>query len=142
MHIVVVNGSPRKSGRTGIVARHIAKQYGAQLIDLSEGAIPLYNGEAGQEELPAVCQLREQIQQADGIVLCSPEYHSAMSGALKNSLDFFKQRSIRTQTSCSYCGGRGRKRRNQCLKQYAYSDAWIACQRHSKTACLRFLLFR
>jgi azobenzene reductase len=62
MHIVVVNGSPRKSGRTGIAARHIAQQYGAQLIDLSEGTIPLYNDEASQEALPAVRQLREQIR--------------------------------------------------------------------------------
>ena len=88
MHIVVVNGSPRKSGRTGIVARHIARQYKAQLIDLSEEAIPLYNGEASQEELPSVLHLRRQMQQVDGIILCSPEYHGAMSGALKNALDF------------------------------------------------------
>jgi azobenzene reductase len=88
MHIVVVNGSPRKSGRTGIVARHIARQYKAQLIDLSEEAIPLYNGEASQEELPSVLHLRRQMQQADGVILCSPEYHGAMSGALKNALDF------------------------------------------------------
>ncbi|KYD24664.1 NADPH-dependent FMN reductase [Parageobacillus toebii] len=88
MNVVVVNGSPRKSGRTGIAARHIARQYGAQLIDLSEGAIPLYNGEASQEELPGVLHLRQQMQLADGIILCSPEYHGAMSGALKNALDF------------------------------------------------------
>ncbi len=24
----------------------------------------------------------------DGVVLCTPEYHNAMSGALKNSLDY------------------------------------------------------
>jgi azobenzene reductase len=88
MHIVVVNGSPRKSGRTGIVARHIARQYRAQLIDLSKEVIPLYNGEASQEELPSVLYLRQQMQQADGVILCSPEYHGAMSGALKNALDF------------------------------------------------------
>jgi azobenzene reductase len=88
MHIVVVNGSPRKSGRTGIVARHIARQYRAQLIDLSEEVIPLYNGEASQEELSSVLHLRRQMQLADGIILCSPEYHGAMSGALKNALDF------------------------------------------------------
>ncbi|MBA2874726.1 NADPH-dependent FMN reductase [Thermaerobacillus caldiproteolyticus] len=88
MNIVVINGSPRQSGRTRIVAKYIAARYGAELIDLSEGTLPLYNGEASQNELPAVRQLRQQIRQADGVILCSPEYHSAMSGALKNSLDF------------------------------------------------------
>jgi azobenzene reductase len=88
MNMVVINGSPRKSGRTGIVARYIASQYGAKLIDLSEGVLPLYNGEASQDLLQPVKQLRETVQKADGVILCSPEYHNAMSGALKNALDF------------------------------------------------------
>jgi azobenzene reductase len=90
MNMVVINGSPRKSGRTGIVARYIASQYGAKLIDLSEGVLPLYNGEASQDLLQSVKQLRETIQEADGVILCSPEYHNAMSGALKNALDFLE----------------------------------------------------
>jgi azobenzene reductase len=88
MNMVVINGSPRKTGRTGIVARHISQQYGAKLIDLSEGTLPLYNGEDSQDLLPSVKQLRKAVQEADGVVLCSPEYHNAMSGALKNALDF------------------------------------------------------
>ncbi|KXG10000.1 NADPH azoreductase [Anoxybacillus sp. P3H1B] len=88
MKLVVINGSPRQMGRTGIVAEYIAKNYGAELIDLSKPALPLYNGEESQNLLPAVIRLRQLVQQADGVVLCSPEYHSAMSGALKNALDF------------------------------------------------------
>jgi azobenzene reductase len=88
MNIVVVNGSPRKSGRTRIVAKHIAFKYGAKLIDLSDGVLPLYNGEDSQELLQSVKQLRETIKEAGGVILCSPEYHNAMSGALKNALDF------------------------------------------------------
>lgn len=88
MNIVVINGSPRRSGRTGIVARYIAAQYGTKLIDLSDGTLPLYNGEDEQELLQSVKQLRQAVQEADGVILCSPEYHNAMSGALKNALDF------------------------------------------------------
>ncbi|WP_027409827.1 NADPH-dependent FMN reductase [Anoxybacteroides tepidamans] len=88
MKMVVINGSPRKSGRTGIVARYIAAKYSAALIDLSDQPLPLYNGEESQGFLPAVQHLRQLIQQADGVILCSPEYHNAMSGALKNALDF------------------------------------------------------
>jgi azobenzene reductase len=32
--------------------------------------------------------LREAVGETDGIILASPEYHSGMSGALKNALDF------------------------------------------------------
>ncbi|MDX8366839.1 NAD(P)H-dependent oxidoreductase [Cytobacillus sp. IB215665] len=88
MNIVVINGSPRKSGRTGVAARFISKEYKAQLIDLSDGTLPLYNGESEQDTIDAVQQLKYMIKNADGIVLSSPEYHSAMSGALKNALDF------------------------------------------------------
>ncbi|MBY0123138.1 NADPH-dependent FMN reductase [Bacillus sp. S/N-304-OC-R1] len=88
MKLTIINGSPRKKGRTGIASRYIAKKYGAELIDLSKGDLPLYNGEEEQHQLPAVKALREAVSQSDGIILASPEYHSGMSGALKNALDF------------------------------------------------------
>jgi azobenzene reductase len=88
MKLVVINGSPRKKGRTGIAARYIAKKYGAELIDLSRGEIPLYNGEMDQLNLEPVKHLQQTIQEAEGVILTSPEYHNGMSGALKNALDF------------------------------------------------------
>lgn len=88
MNIVIINGSPRKSGRTGIAARYIQRTYSTDLIDLSEGDIPLYNGEAYQAELENVAALRKKVKEADAVLLLSPEYHSSMSGTLKNALDF------------------------------------------------------
>ncbi len=88
MKLVVINGSPRKEGRTRILSRFTASAYGAELIDLSEWALPLFNGEAVQSELKDVQALRKMVGEADGILLTSPEYHSGMSGALKNALDF------------------------------------------------------
>ncbi|MCG1022563.1 NADPH-dependent FMN reductase [Sutcliffiella horikoshii] len=88
MKILAINGSPRKSGRTGIAARSLNRKYGVEIIDLSEGDIPLYNGEAYQAELDNVKSLREKVKEADAVLLLSPEYHSGMSGALKNALDF------------------------------------------------------
>ncbi|MBS4188716.1 NAD(P)H-dependent oxidoreductase [Bacillus sp. FJAT-49705] len=88
MKLTVINGSPRKKGRTGIASRFIAKKYGAELIDLSKQELPLYNGDEDQAQLPAVKSLRKKIADSDGIILASPEYHSGMSGALKNALDY------------------------------------------------------
>ncbi len=87
-NIVIINGSPRKAGRTGIIARFIAKKYDISLIDLSEGKLPLYNGKIEQDQLATVKELRDSIKQAEGVILTTPEYHNAMSGALKNALDF------------------------------------------------------
>ena len=88
MNLVVINGSPRKNGRTHIAANFIAEKYNATLIDLREAKIPLYNGEPEQSELPEIIELKRTVKEADAIVLASPEYHSGMSGALKNALDF------------------------------------------------------
>jgi azobenzene reductase len=88
MKLVIINGSPRKEGRTGMLGRFAAGMYGAELINLSDGTLPLFNGEAVQSELKAVYALRKAVEEADGIILTSPEYHSGMSGALKNALDF------------------------------------------------------
>ncbi|QOR67274.1 NAD(P)H-dependent oxidoreductase [Cytobacillus suaedae] len=88
MKLLIINGSPRKSGRTGIAARYISKKYNADMIDLSEGKLPMFNGESEQSEIPSVIELKKAVAQADGVILASPEYHGAMSGALKNALDF------------------------------------------------------
>ena len=89
MNIVVVNGSPRAIGRTGVLAKQIVDVFNFTLIDLALGELPLYNGEAEQKELDAVKSIRNMLIQADGIVLCTPEYNNAMSGALKNLIEMF-----------------------------------------------------
>ena len=88
MNIVIINGSPRKHGRTGIAARFIARKYDCELIDLSDGTLPLYTGEQDQAELEAVQSLKQKVKEADAVILASPEYHSGMSGAIKNALDY------------------------------------------------------
>lgn len=88
MKILVISGGPRKHGRTAIAARFIERTYGFHTIDLSVMEIPLYNGEEEQATNPAVQSLRQSVLEADGVLMISPEYHSGMSGALKNTLDF------------------------------------------------------
>jgi len=88
MKLLIINGSPRLKGRTGIATRFMARKYQMDLLDLSSSEIPLYNGEEAQSQLASVKKLREQVKEADGVILASPEYHSGMSGALKNAIDF------------------------------------------------------
>jgi azobenzene reductase len=86
--IIVISGGPRKNGRTAIAARFIERTYGFHTMDLSIMEMPLFNGEEEQASNPVVRSLRQSVLEADAVILLSPEYHSAMSGALKNTLDF------------------------------------------------------
>lgn len=51
MNMLVINGTPRKHGRTRIAASYISALYHTDLIDLSEFILPIFNGEAEQSEL-------------------------------------------------------------------------------------------
>lgn len=88
MNILVISGGPRKHGRSAIAARFIERTYGFHTMDLSVMEMPMYNGEEEQAANPVVKSLRKAVLEADAVLLISPEYHSAMSGALKNTLDF------------------------------------------------------
>ena len=51
--------------------------------------LPLYDGDLEALGLPPeVQELAEQIRAADAIVIAGPEYNKAMSGVLKNALDW------------------------------------------------------
>lgn len=97
MSIVIFNGTPRKSGRTRQVAKELTEKLDGVLVDLSEGDLPLFNGEESQGQNLSVQWLRKVAEEAEAFVWVSPEYHNGMSGALKNALEFlgathFKQK--------------------------------------------------
>ncbi|MFB7141440.1 MULTISPECIES: NADPH-dependent FMN reductase [unclassified Bacillus (in: firmicutes)] len=99
MNIVVVNGTPRANGRTRFLAKQIAESYNYSVIDLAVEQVPLYNGELAQKELDSVKSIKEALVKADGIIMCTPEYNNAMSGALKNLVELlgsepFKKKPI------------------------------------------------
>lgn len=96
MNILIINGSPRPQGNTRKLTHKIAaalrnENVEVSLFDLSVNHLPLFDGSVETEEKSEVKHLQSLAEQADGFFICTPEYHSAISGALKNALDFLSR---------------------------------------------------
>lgn len=93
--VLVVNGSSSQKSSIRKVSHLLAgklRDAGAvvDLLDLAEEPLPLFNPDSayGREDYPA---LKARVDQADVLVLATPDYHGCMSSALKNFLDHFWQ---------------------------------------------------
>jgi NAD(P)H-dependent FMN reductase len=72
------------------IALEGAQEAGAdtQLLDLRDYDLPFSSGNPKDRNYPpGVYRLRDDIKNADGVILGSPEYHGGMSGVLKNAID-------------------------------------------------------
>ncbi|HFE38663.1 MAG TPA: NADPH-dependent oxidoreductase [Gammaproteobacteria bacterium] len=97
VRIVAICGSLRAESYTRMalnIALRAAKQTGVdvELLDLRDYKLIFCGSNVdtcgNETDYPAdVMRLRNQVKQAHGIILGTPEYHSSFSGVLKNALD-------------------------------------------------------
>lgn len=93
MKILSVIGSPRGES-VSVAAMHIVNEYMSTLdatvhiIDLRTTPLPLYSPET-YKEAEHFRLIKQLIDEADGYLLVTPDYHGSMSGILKNFLDHF-----------------------------------------------------
>lgn len=98
MQVLIMTGSARKDSNTGKLSR-IADKYLKQQttvtqvhhFDVRLHKLPLLDGDSYTYSHPEVVRLRKLAQEVDAFVILSPEYHSGMSGSLKNALDFLNR---------------------------------------------------
>lgn len=93
LQILVINGSARVDSTTrkvSLIGAQYLKEHGASVstFDVGLDMLPIFTQQPGEDQHPNVKKLRDLAKQADGFLILTPEYHSAMSGALKNALDF------------------------------------------------------
>lgn len=90
-HVVAIAGSLRDGSYTRVAVEHTlasAASHGAstELIDLREYDLPVFD--ADNRDAGDATRLRQQLDEADAIVLGSPMYHGSYSAPLKNALDY------------------------------------------------------
>jgi len=91
MNVLVICGSARKTSRSRSITRYVEKYIGQKNIDVGvfdmrEDMLPIFNGEDNSH--PNVIKFKKMVLEADALFICTPDYHSGMSGALKNALDW------------------------------------------------------
>ncbi|MBG9454053.1 hypothetical protein ABE61_08220 [Lysinibacillus sphaericus] len=96
MMILILSGSPRKNSINSGLAKYIQnayEQYNVEslIFDLSSTQLPLFTDEESDYDNENVQKLLKYVEKATSIVICTPEYHNAVSGALKNCLDFLNR---------------------------------------------------
>jgi len=93
LRILVVSGSLNSESLTRVVMGEAARQLTAlgcavDLLDLLQEPLPLYNPDTAHDA-PTFPALQRRVEQADVVVLGTPDYHGSISGAMKNFLDHF-----------------------------------------------------
>ncbi len=66
----------------------------AELIDLRDYDLPFCTGEDEFKNEPGVQRLRQNVMEANGVILATPNYHGTLSGVLKNALDLMSMREF------------------------------------------------
>lgn len=92
MNILAISGSLRTaSTSTALLRAAAALAPKSATVTFYEGLddLPHFSPERDQGPLPkAVKEVRRQLQQADAVLFCTPEYIHGMLGVLKNMLDW------------------------------------------------------
>lgn len=89
--ILGISGSLRKASFSTAILRSAGKLLDgeAQFDLVAMDDVPLYNQDLDTDAPPeAVVRLRQQIADADGLVIATPEYNYGVPGVLKNALDW------------------------------------------------------
>ncbi|MDQ3109400.1 MAG: NAD(P)H-dependent oxidoreductase [Bacteroidota bacterium] len=90
--IVAISGSTRKSSSNLNLIKAIADMASENFIvaifeRLSD--LPHFNPDLDNENVPEqVIDFRRQLREADGILICTPEYAIGVPGTLKNAIDW------------------------------------------------------
>jgi len=90
-HVVGVVGSLRDGSHTRTALERALQEADSRgatttLIDLRAYDLPVFD--ADNRDAGDATKLREQLQQADSILLGSPMYHGSFSAPLKNAIDY------------------------------------------------------
>ncbi|CAN5462080.1 NADPH-dependent FMN reductase [soil metagenome] len=104
--ILGISGSTKSNSTNERILRAVARMYSGELdIEVFTGidTIPHFNPDLDNDEPPAaVAAFRKLIDEADGILISTPEYVFSLPGALKNALEWLVSTTILTDKPAAF----------------------------------------
>jgi FMN reductase len=97
MLVVALGGSPSQRSRSGVLlerAKHALQRKGAEVVTYQ---VRDFNAEDllhARFDSPQVVDFLETVERADGLIVATPIYKAAYSGALKTLLDLLPERAL------------------------------------------------
>ena len=90
LNIVALVGSLRKESFNMKLANVMKTRYEDKwkLTIANLGKLPFFNQDEEADPPPIVKEFKQQIKEADGVVIITPEYNWSVPGVLKNALDW------------------------------------------------------
>lgn len=93
LRVLAVIGSLHRQSVTRMIVCSISKKLEAagcvvDVVDFEREPLPLYNPDTAYDA-PAFPSLKKRVDEADVLLLGTPDYHGSMSGAMKSFLDHF-----------------------------------------------------
>ncbi len=93
--ILGISGSLRQKSYNSALLRSARDLFPEVIVIGSIRGIPLYDGDLEITGVPpAVLELKQQLIDADGLLLVSPEYNNSLPGVTKNTVDWLSRPSL------------------------------------------------
>ena len=104
--ILALSGSIRKESSNEKLLHYLADQY-KDIVDIelypTLEVLPHFNPDRTSENIPKVVQeFIGQIEQADAVLICTPEYVFSLPGVLKNALEWTVATTVFSDKPCAF----------------------------------------
>jgi len=96
--VLAISGSTRKESSNLQIIKAIARLSAGSLdmeIFSELDSLPHFNPDLEQDQVPpAITAFRNRISEADGVLICTPEYVFSLPGSLKNAIEWMVSTTI------------------------------------------------
>ena len=104
--VLAISGSTRKDSSNERILKAIGRSY-QDIIDVHIfthlDQLPHFNPDlSGDTTPPAVAAFIDLIKNADGVLICTPEYVFSLPGSLKNALEWTVSTTVFTDKPCAF----------------------------------------